>query len=105
MRSWPITTEEVSAYIGPMADPDRVADATAAAIAYVEDRRSDLDFTTGQVADDVGLGAIIYGSILYNQRSSPTGFAQFGDGAIDVTGEPAYPRAMRLIGWRRPVVA
>jgi hypothetical protein len=108
MANWPITDTQVAEYLGPMSDPDRVTDATNAAIAYVESRRSDLAadwFSTGTAPNDVFLGAIIYASILYNQRNSPTGFAAFGDGAIDVTGEPGYPRAMRLIGWRRPVVA
>lgn len=87
-----------------MADADRIADATAAAVAYVEARRSDLDFTGQAAPDDVWLGAVIYAGILYSQRASPSGFAAFGDGAgIDVAGDPAYPRAMRLIGWRRPV--
>jgi hypothetical protein len=106
LATWPITDSEVAAYIGPMTDPERLTDATAASIAYVESRRSDLAiayFEAGIAPDDVALGAIIYASLLYNQRSSPTGFAQFGDGAIDVSGEPAYPRAMRLIGWRRPI--
>ena len=42
VASWPITVEDVAAYIGPMSDPDRVADATAASVSYVESRRSDL---------------------------------------------------------------
>jgi hypothetical protein len=106
MASWPITDSEVSAYIGPMTDPERVTDSTLAAIAYVEARRSDLTdayFAQLIAPDDVALGALIYASLLYNQRTSPSGYAAFGDGAIDVTGEPAYPRAMRLIGWRRPI--
>ena len=106
MASWPITDAEVAAYIGPMSDAARVTDATAAAIAYVEGRRSDLAdayFAQSIAPDDVALGALVYASLLYNQRTSPSGYSAFGDGAIDVTGEPAYPRAMRLIGWRRPI--
>lgn len=107
MATWPITPADVQNYIGPMADTDRLAEATDAAIAYVEARRSDLaaGFTAGTAPGDVWLGAIRYATLLYNARSSPTGYAAFGDGTIDVTGEPGYPAAMRLIGWRRPVTA
>lgn len=105
MADWPITTDDVQRYLGPLADVDRIGEATASAVAYVEARRSDLDFTAG-APDDVWLGSVIYASILYSQRSSPTGMAAFGDAAgIDLSADPAYPRAMRLIGWRRPVVA
>lgn len=104
MAVWPITTDDVQRYLGPMADTGRIAEATAGAVAYVEARRSDLDFATLEAPDDVWLGSVIYASILYSQRSSPSGMAAFGDAAgIDVSGDPAYPRAMRLIGWRRPV--
>lgn len=105
MPVWPITTDDVQRYTGPMADADRIADATAASVAYVEARRSDLQLAAGLDAPgDVWLGAVIYAGILYAQRSSPSGFAAFGDAAgVDVTGDPAYPRAMRLIGWKRPV--
>ena len=105
MAVWPITTDDVQRYLGPMADADRIADATASAVAYVEARRSDLALAAGLDApDDVWLGSVIYASILYSQRSSPSGMAAFGDAAgIDAAGDPAYPRAMRLIGWRRPI--
>lgn len=105
MATWPITAADVQEYIGPMADPTRIGHAVDAAIAYVESRRSDLaaGFAVATAPDDVWLGAVVYASIVYQQRVSPTGFAAVGDGAIDISGEPAYPRAMRLIGWRRPI--
>jgi hypothetical protein len=105
MAGWPITTDDVQGYIGPMADADRIADATAAAIDYTEARRSDLALAAGgECPSDVWLGSVIYAGILYQQRASPSGFSAFGDAsAVDVTGDPAYPRAMRLIGWRRPI--
>jgi hypothetical protein len=100
--------EDVEPWIGAMADPQRLADSTAAARAYVEARRSELDLA-GSVDPppaDVHLGAIIYASLIYQAKASPTGYAAFGDGAIDlpgVTDQQAYMRAMRLIGLRRPV--
>ena len=102
-----ITTEDVEAWIGPMTDPQRLADSTAAAKKYVEDRRSDLDLigSPDPPPDDVKLGAVIYGSLIYQAKASPTGYAAYGDGAIDIGGDnqQAYMRAMRLIGMRRPV--
>lgn len=108
MGVWPITSDDLQTYIGPVGDPVRLDEAALAAVAYAEDRRSDLTadwFSQGKAPDDVRLGAIRYGTILYNVRSSPTGYAAFGDGAIDISGEPGYPAAMRLLGWKRPVVA
>jgi hypothetical protein len=103
-----ITTAEVAAYLGPLAtDTQRLADSTAAAKQYAEDRRSDLGLAVdGTVAPaDVHTGTIIYAALIYQARVSPTGYAAYGDGAIDVPGDnqAAYMRAMRLIGMRRPV--
>lgn len=90
-----------------MADPVRLADATAAAMAYVEARRSDLDLagSPDPPPEDVKLGAVIYSSLLYQAKASPTGYSAFGDGAMDLTGDQsqAYMRAMRLVGMRRPI--
>ena len=106
MVDW-ITTADVEAWIGAMTDPTRLADATAAAKKYVEDRRSDLDLigSPDPPPDDVKLGAVIYASLVYQARVSPAGYPAYGDGAIDVPGDSqqAYMRAMRLIGMRRPV--
>ena len=102
-----LTTEEVQAWVGAMADPQRLADSTAASKRYVEDRRSDLDLAASvdPPPDDVHLGAVIYASLIYQAKVSPTGYAAYGDGAIDIPGDnqQAYMRAMRLIGMRRPV--
>ena len=106
VEDW-ITVDQVEPWIGAMADPARLADATAAAKRYVEDRRADLELVASPDAppDDVHLGAIIYASLIYQAKASPTGYAAFGDGAIDLPGDSqqAYMRAMRLIGMRRPV--
>ena len=102
-----ITTDDVLEWVGPMADATRLADSTAAAKQYVEDRRSDLDLVASPdpAPADVKLGTQIYASLIYQAKASPTGYAAFGDGAIDLPGDTqqAYMRAMRLIGMRRPV--
>jgi hypothetical protein len=102
-----ITTDQVQAWVGPMADPVRLADSTDAARQYVEDRRSDLDLAASvdPPPADVHLGTIIYASLIYQAKASPTGYAAYGDGAVDLPGDSqqAYMRAMRLIGMRRPV--
>ena len=103
-----ITSADVAAWLGAMAtDQARLDDATSAAKWYVEERRSELQLATiGNAApDDVKLGTTIYAALIYQQRVSPTGYAAYGDGALDVPGDTsqAYMRAMRLIGLRRPV--
>jgi hypothetical protein len=100
--------EDVEPWIGAMADPARLADSTAASRRYVEDRRSDLDLVASvdPPPDDVHLGAVLYAALIYQAKASPTGYAAFGDGAVDlpgVTDTQTYMRAMRLIGLRRPV--
>lgn len=106
MDDW-ITTADVEPWIGPMADPTRLADSTAAAKQYVEDRRSDLalEASPDPAPADVKLGAVIYASLIYQAKASPSGYPAYGDGAIDLPGDTqqAYMRAMRLIGMRRPV--
>ena len=103
-----ITSQDVAEWLGAMAtDQPRLDDATAAARWYVQMRRSELglDVAGAEAPPDVKLGTIIYAALIYQQRSSPTGFAAYGDGAVDVPGDSsqAYMRAMRLIGLRRPV--
>lgn len=102
-----ITTSDVEEWVGAMSDPARLADSTAAAKKYVEDRRSDLDLvgSPDPAPADVLLGTVIYASLVYQARSSPTGYAAYGDGAVDIGGDnqQAYMRAMRLIGMRRPL--
>ena len=106
MQDW-ITTEDVQSWVGALADATRLADSTAASKQYVEERRDDLDLAASPDPPpaDVKLGAIIYASLIYSSRASPTGYAAYGDGAIDIPGDntQAYMRAMRLIGMRRPI--
>lgn len=102
-----ITSDDVTAWVGPMVDAARLEESTLAAKRYVEDRRSDLALATSPdpPPDDVKLGTIIYASLIYQAKASPTGYNAFGDGAIDLPGDnqQAYMRAMRLLGMRRPV--
>ena len=107
MGDW-LQDSDVADYLGAMTDPERITEATAASKQFCEDRRSDLGLdamNAGEAPADVFLGAILYAALVYNARSSPTGYASFGDGSYDVPGDPtfSYARAMRLIGTRRPV--
>jgi hypothetical protein len=101
-----ITADDVKAWIGPMVDDQRLNDSTAAAMAYTEGRRSDLDLVASPdpPPDDVRLGTIIYASLIYQAKASPSGYAAYADG-IDIPGDNAlaYQRALRLIGSRRPI--
>ena len=107
MAEW-ITSADVAEWLGAMAtDTARLDDATAAAKWFTEQRRSDLSLAVVDAVapPDVKLGATIYAALIYQQRVSPTGYAAYGDGALDVPGDTsqAYMRAMRLLGLRRPV--
>jgi hypothetical protein len=103
-----ITTDDVQGWLGPLAaDSDRLAESTAAAKQFVEDRRSELPLVESPDPPpaDVKLGAVIYAGLIYQAKASPTGYAAYGDGMIDVGGDSslAFQRAMRLIGTRRPI--
>jgi hypothetical protein len=104
-----ITPEEVAAYLDlPGAPDDNLIASTAAAKAAVERRRSDLGLAVdGATAPgDVRLGTMIWASLLYQTRSSPSGFVGYGDETqiYDALGA-RRAEVMRLLGWRRPVVA
>jgi hypothetical protein len=108
MADW-LTPEEVAAYLDiPGAPDDNLIASTAAAKAAVERRRSDLKLTDPDAVapDDVHLGAMIWAGLLYQTRNAPSGFAGFGDETqlYDALGA-RRAEVMRLIGWRRPVVA
>ena len=105
MADW-ISPEDVAAWLDlPTVDhdDDNLLLSTAAVKAAVERRRSDLFddagvFTPG---DDVRTG-----SILYQARSAPSGFAGYGDetAIFDPLGS-RRAEVLRLIGWRRPTAA
>lgn len=107
MAEW-ITIEDVADLLG--VDPDdtdeRLVLSTAAARAAVERRRADLDFTSdATVPADVRLGAFSWAGVMYQSKSAPSGFA--GYDAETALAEAGSRRAeiLRLLGWRRPVVA
>jgi hypothetical protein len=104
-----ITPEEVAAYLDlPGAPDDNLVASTAAAKAAVERRRSDLGLTEPDATapGDVRLGTMVWAALLYQTRSSPSGFVGYGDETqiYDALGA-RRAEVMRLIGWRRPVVA
>lgn len=103
-----LTVEEVAAYLDLPGDPtgdDNLVLSTATVKAAVERRRSDLVVDGAFVpGDDVHGGAVIWAAILYQARSSPSGFTGFGDETMifDALGA-RRAEVMRLLGWRRPV--
>jgi hypothetical protein len=99
-----LTAEEVAEYLDTVVD-EKIELSTAAVKAAVERRRSDLDFTA-PVPADVHAGSIMWAGLVFQSRNSPSGFAGYGDESViyDTLGA-RRAEIMRLIGWRRPVVA
>jgi len=109
-----MTPEDVAAWLDlptVSADDDNLLLSTAAIKAAVERRRSDLfddsDPPVFVAPDDVRTGSILWASILYQARSSPSGFPGYGDEASTIFDPLGARRAevLRLIGWRRPTSA
>ena len=115
-----LTVADVAAYLDLPGDPaldDNLATSTAAVKAAVERRRSDLwvgrdltvdppvqgTFTPGA---DVKGGAVMWAAIVYQTRNAPSGFAGYGDetALVDTLGA-RRSEVLRLLGWRRPVIA
>lgn len=107
MPDW-ITPEDVAKYLDvPYPDSDgRVDHATSSVRAAVERRRSDLDFATSPVPDDVRNASIEWAALIYQARNSPAGFSGYDEqtAVYDSLGARRSD-IMRRIGWRRPVVA
>lgn len=106
MADW-ITPEQVAQYLG-VSYPDvdgRIDLCTAAVKAAVEQRRSDIDYTL-PVGEDVHAGAIMWAGQLWQSRNAPSGYAGYGDETTlyDSLGA-RRAEILRLLGWRRPVVA
>jgi hypothetical protein len=105
MAAW-ITPARVAAHLGgdvDAADP-RVVSSTAAVLAAVEERRSDLVFTDDTtVPAHVQEGAIAWAALLYQQRSAPGGFAGYDAETALMDAGSKRAEIMRLLGWRRPV--
>jgi hypothetical protein len=112
MADW-LTVDDVGGYLdlpaAVVADDDNLALSVAAVKAAIERRRSDLDFTADDFAvvnGDIKGGGVIWGALVYQTRSAPSGFAGYGDETwlIDSLGA-RRSEVMRMLGWRRPVVA
>jgi hypothetical protein len=109
MADW-ITPGAVADHLGDGADPadPRLVQATAAARAAVERRRSELvlhTLTDATAPADVRTGAIMWAALIYQQRSSPAGFDGFDAEAAFADAGSKRAEIMRLLGWRRPVSA
>src|SRR3954449_1495579 len=106
MAEW-ITPDDVAAYLGTV-DPsdERVVLSTAAVRAAVEGRRSDLAFADDVTTPgDVRLGAIMWASVIVQQRSAPTGYDGYDAETALADAGAKRGEILRLLGWRKPVVA
>lgn len=99
-----ITTSDVIAYLGvnaPADDDAQLMDATAAALAYCQRQRSDLDPATTPPAD-VLLAVKLYAAFLYRRKAYPQGLP----GAMELGGPydsaDAMTEVYRLLGNRKP---
>jgi hypothetical protein len=109
MADW-LTVSDVAVYLdlpGDQSGNSNLVDSTAAAIAAVERRRSDL--VTGEPPvftppADVRLGGLLMAASLYQSRGAPSGFTGYGDETqiYDALGA-RRAEILRLIGWRLPV--
>lgn len=109
MPDW-ITPEAVADYLGGGFDPlePRLVQATAAARAAVERRRSELalHLTDDETApQDVRVGAIMWAALIYQQRGAPTGFDGYDAETALADAGAKRGEILRLLGWRRPVSA
>jgi len=107
MSDW-LDPEAVADYLGLAEVDSRVTLACDAVMAQVEKLRSDLDFSgSSEIGGDIIYGSMLWASIYYQQKASPSGFAGYGDSA-DLVGEVLGSRkgdVYRLIGLRRPLTA
>lgn len=111
--SWPITPDDVGAYLdlapALVAADDNLALSVDAVVAAIERRRSDLfDASEPPVfvpGDDVRAGCIMWAALVYQARNAPSGFTGYGDDTalVDTLGA-RRAEIMRLVGWRRPVM-
>lgn len=111
MADW-LTYEDVAAYIDAPADDPRLIAAVDGVAALVEQRHSRHDFDAG-VPANWHLGAKMWAGLTYQQRNAPSGFPGFGDagdgfgmggvwGGMDASKRMDI---MKLLDWRKPVVA
>ncbi len=109
MAEW-ITPDAVAELLGDGVDPaePRLVQATAAARAAVERRRSELALHTlddETAPQDVRVGALMWAALIYQQRSAPVGFDGYDAESAFADAGSKRAEIMRLLGWRRPVSA
>ena len=101
-----ITAQEVADRLNLSQPDQRCVESTAAAVAYVERRRSDLRLQDGTFNPDADVveGTKQYAAHIYAQKGSPGGFSAYGDGMGDYTPSIMPALVQRLIGVKRPVI-
>lgn len=105
MATW-LTVAEVAEHFDVLETDPRLISSTAAVTAAVEERRTDLDFTDATtVPAHVREGAKLWAGLLFQQRGAPNGFAGYGEDALLEFAGARRGEIMKMIGWRRPVVA
>lgn len=107
MADW-LTPEDVAGYREGTVDPEdaRLVLSTAAVKAAVEGRRADLTFTDDTtVPADVRFGAILWADVMFQQRSAPSGYDGYDAETALADAGAKRGEILRLLGWRRPVVA
>lgn len=99
-----ITAQEVADRLNLPQPDQRCIDATDAAIAYVERRRSDLRLQDGTFNPDADVveGTKQYAMTIYTSRGS--GISAYGDAMGDYTPSIMPALVQRLIGVKRPVI-
>ena len=111
MPDW-LTVEQVAAYLdlpGDASLDDNLALSVGTVRSALERRRSDLnvgDPPTFTPTAELHGGAVIWAALVYQTRNAPSGFAGYGDETMlfDTLGA-RRAEVMRLVGWRRPVLA
>jgi hypothetical protein len=98
-----ITADDVASHLGVPVD-DRVRSATDAAVAWAQRRRCNTDPGDLWQEADTRLGAILYATLLYQARATPSGIAGYDEASLlGGAGDGLY-RAKELVG-ADPVVA
>jgi len=110
-----ITPDEVAARLDGTVDlaDERLVGAVYAVAALVESRHSSVDFSDpANVPVNFHEGAVQWAALMYQQRNAPSGFPGFGDvgdgfsmGAVYGQDAQKWSEIMRLLAWRKPVIA
>jgi len=100
MAVW-ATVDDVAAWVGVGVD-SRMTAATAAALAWANRTRPDLDPEVDPPFD-VHHAVVLYASLLYKERVSPQGFDTYAETVAEYDTGNAMTNIYRLIGSRKPV--